>query len=49
VVSLATDSVTATVTEGAAPFGIAFNHTGAKAYVTNGGSSTVSVVSAAGG
>ena len=39
-----TDKVVKTVTVGAAPFGIAFNHTGTLAYVTNGGSGTVSVI-----
>lgn len=44
-VSLATDTVTHTITVGSAPFGVAV--TPDQVYITNGGSSSVSVISAA--
>ena len=45
VISTATNTVTATVTVGSGPNGVAVTPNGAYAYITNGGSDTVSVIS----
>ena len=46
-ISTATNTVTATVTVGSNPWGVAVTPNGAYAYVTNEGSDTVSVISTA--
>ena len=47
VVSTATNTVTATIPAGAAPYGVGVTPDGSKVYVTNNGSNTVSVISIA--